>query len=64
MRYLGIFAVYGHGMPDDKSDYEKAVVWFDKCARVEDETISGKCRLEREEVRMKPILCAKRHLSL
>lgn len=51
MRYLGIFAVYGHGMPDDVSDYEKAVVWFDKCARVNDETISGKCKLEREEIR-------------
>ena len=53
MRYLGIFAVNGHGAPDGISDYQSAVAWFDKCARTGDPTVGAQCGRERDEVKSK-----------
>ena len=49
-RYLGIFATHGHGMENDISDYKAALMWFDKCAKLEDTTVSPQCEREREEL--------------
>ena len=51
MRYLGIFATHGHGMKDDVSDYRAAIVWFDKCAKMDDGKFSVLCVKERDELR-------------
>jgi TPR repeat protein len=53
MRYLGIFAANGHGMAEERADYNAAVAWFDKCARTEDPTVSSMCERERDELKDK-----------
>ena len=49
MRYLGIFNLHGYGMK--QSDYDMAVLWFDKCARTATNDVGDKCKVERDEVK-------------
>ena len=49
-------------MKDDVSDYKAAIMWFDKCAKLEDAFASPLCSSERDEL-MKIVRMTKERLE-